>query len=653
MRALQASAAEMQKKMDAANRLLSGLSGENARWTEDSKNFAVKRKRLIGDVAVVCAFVTYCGPFNSEFRDKLYDLFLANTHKKTVPASDKIHFVEFLVDQGTIGEWALQGLPSDDLSIQNAIMVTRSSRYPLMVDPQGQALRWIKQKEQHRIQVNPGMCITTLTNRTLKDQLEFTLGEGLCLIIENVENEVDPMLDPVMEKAIIRKGRNLYINVSDQNMDYNPKFALYMTSRLPNPHFSPELSARCTVIDFTVTLKGLEQQLLGRLISMEQKSLEESLSALQEDVTNNTKSLQLLDKQLLERLSNSQGNLLEDTELIEVLANTKAKAREVEGKLKEADERKKEINEKREQFRPVATRGSIMYFNMVDMTNVVNPITMQMSGWMYNCSLLQFLEQFDISVRNSEKAQPTSKRVEKIMKFLTYQVYRYMNRALFERDKMMFKLMVTMKIMVVANQLTGADVALFLKAGGALDPKSEKPNPLRWLPEKVWLNLLQMSRHSFGSDQMLFFREIIDFLTQRNEASWRKWYDENEPENMPVPDYEERINMERTLGPFIRLVLVRCMREDRTSIACAQFVNSMLEPRFTAPVTDAIVDIYEESGNRKPVLYLLTAGSDPTMMIDELAKKKKKFPTEKVSMGEGQEKVARQKNNEAFLNGGW
>merc|ERR1719379_2712669 len=135
-------------------------------------------------------------------------------------------------------------------------------------------------------------------------------------------------------------------------MDYNPRFCLYMTSRLPNPHFSPELSAKCTVIDFTVTLKGLEQQLLGRVLNMEQRALEETLAALKEDATNNTKALQLLDKQLLERLSNSQGNLLDDVELIEVLANTKAKAKEVEAKLAEARERNIEIDEKREQFRP-------------------------------------------------------------------------------------------------------------------------------------------------------------------------------------------------------------------------------------------------------------------------------------------------------------
>jgi dynein heavy chain len=324
----------------------------------------------------------------------------------------------------------------------------------------------------------------------------------------------------------------------------------------------------------------------------------------------------------------------------------------VEIKLQEADERTIEINEKREQFRPVATRGSIMYFNMVDMCAVVNPITGQKSGWMYNCSLMQFLEQFDISVRNSEKAQPTAKRVDKIIAFLTYQVYRYTNRGLFERDKMMFKLLVTLKIKVIAKTLTGADVSMFLKAGSALDSKAEKQNPFKWMPEKAWLNTIQLSRHAFSADSNLFFREILEFM-QRNEAAWRKWYDENEPEACPVPDYEERITMERSIGQFLRMVLVRSLREDRTGISCDMFIESALDSRFSAPVTDQIADIYEETTMRVPVLYLLSLGSDPTLMIDELAKKKKKFPTDKVSMGEGQDKVARQKMQDAFITGGW
>lgn len=88
------------------------------------------------------------------------------------------------------------------------------------------------------------------------------------------------MLDPVLEKQIIVKGRAKLIKISDTDIDYDDKFRLYMTSRLANPHFSPELAAKATIIDFTVTQGGLEQQLLAFLIGKEQKSLEEQLTQL-------------------------------------------------------------------------------------------------------------------------------------------------------------------------------------------------------------------------------------------------------------------------------------------------------------------------------------------------------------------------------------
>merc|ERR1711871_1346021 len=147
--------------------------------------------------------------------------------------------------------------------------------------------------------------------------------------VKDVEEVLDPILDPVLDKAIIRKGKTLFITVADQPLEYNPKFQMYFITRLPNPHFSPELQAKTTVIDFTVTVKGLEEQLLGRVIGKEQQALEEQLNEVLTTVTRNTKALLLLDAQLLERLTSNTGNLLEDEELIGVLANTKEKAAEV------------------------------------------------------------------------------------------------------------------------------------------------------------------------------------------------------------------------------------------------------------------------------------------------------------------------------------
>jgi len=129
------------------------------------------------------------------------------------------------------------------------------------------------------------------------------LGEGWPCLIENIENEIDPMLDPLLEKQFERKGRNVKVKISDTDLDVNEKFILFMTSRLANPLFSPELAAKTTIIDFTVTQIGLEQQLLGILIGKIEKKLEDDLTALQEEVTLNKKQLKDGEEMLLLKLA--------------------------------------------------------------------------------------------------------------------------------------------------------------------------------------------------------------------------------------------------------------------------------------------------------------------------------------------------------------
>lgn len=266
-RELQEKAAKTKKKMDQANRLINSLEDNKVRWMASRDKFQTTKMQLVGDVAKACAFVSYCGPFNNNFRQKLInDYFGQDLQSRGIPLTEGLEMTSFLVNQATVGEWNLQGLPSDDLSIQNGIMVTRSTRYPLMIDPQSQAVNWIKRKEPEVVQRD---FIYTLSNPNLKDRLKIPLQDGCPVMIENIENEVDPMLDPLLEKQFTSRGRQKFIKIADTEMDYDPNFRLYMTSRLGNPHFSPELAAKTTIIDFTVTQDGLEQQLLGRLISKE------------------------------------------------------------------------------------------------------------------------------------------------------------------------------------------------------------------------------------------------------------------------------------------------------------------------------------------------------------------------------------------------
>ena len=202
----------LMKKMTQATDLIGGLSGEQKRWTEDANGFASEKLRLVGDCAVACAFVSYCGPFNQEYRSYcIVDKYSNECETRHVPVTQNLNIIEFLADIGTIGDWNQEGLPTDPLSIQNGILVTRSSRFPLLIDPQGQAVGWITCREKERL---PAASPTVqLLDPKIKDKLEFAMQEGKAFIVLGVENEIDPMFDPVLEKEYVQKGRRCDLGV--------------------------------------------------------------------------------------------------------------------------------------------------------------------------------------------------------------------------------------------------------------------------------------------------------------------------------------------------------------------------------------------------------------------------------------------------------
>jgi dynein heavy chain len=98
--------------------------------------------------------------------------------------------------------------------------------------------------------------------------------------------------------------------------------------------------------------------------------------------------------------------------------------------------------------------------------------------------------------------------------------------------------MMAMKILVKEGKLTTNDINVFLKSGAGIDDRNK---PFNWMDQKTWLNLKALSKHKFANEHTFFFKELPDRIA-RNEQIWKKWIDENEPENTPIPDYEEKIN---------------------------------------------------------------------------------------------------------------
>jgi dynein heavy chain len=642
--ALEEDANATQRRMDSANALINALADEESRWTEESKEFEDQIRRLPGDCALAASFISYLGPFNMDFREKLLtNTFMADCQQRGIPFSSDLCITTFLSDESETGEWNINGLPTDELSIQNGIIVTRSGRYPLCVDPQGQGASWIKNKEQEN-----NLRVTTQDDKNFRQTLEHCLTFGEPLLIEDLGEQVDPLLDPIFERRFISKGKSYVVVLADKEVEISDGFKLFLATRRPNPSFSPELSAKVAIIDFTVTQQGLEDQLLGRLIHKEKSELEEQRQSLIAEVTANKKKIKQLEDDLLQRLSNSAGNLLDDTELIDVLSDTKQVSQEVNQKLANASESNKKITEACEDYRPAAHRAALLYFTVADFSTV---------NVMYQTSLKQFIELYEKSIDNSESAATPSKRISAIIEHLTFSTYKYIQRGLFEQDKLTFALMLANRIELSAGHITQRHLDVFLKGGqGDLSASQQgrqqqqlgqgqqqqhggnRRKPKDWVPEKAWSNVQALSTLSNLSG-------LVDSLN-RNPDLWRRWYESETPEAFNVPEYEGRVSA------FERMCIVRAFREDRTLIAARRYIALTLGQHFLEPTPLDLSAAWHESNPRSPLVCVLSRGTDPTRLIEDTAKRKK-MKVVSVSMGQGQETVARKHLNTAALEGHW
>lgn len=543
------------RKMTAATALINGLGGEKIRWTQQSKEFKEQIGRLVGDVLLATGFLSYCGPYNQDYRSSLLKFWMTILKDKKIPYTTNVNIISMLVDNATISEWTLQGLPNDELSVQNALIVTKSSSYPLLIDPQGQGKIWIKTKEdQNELQT------TSLNHKYFRTHLEDSLSLGRPLLIEDVGVELDPVIDNVLEKNFIKSGSIEKVLVGDKECDVMPGFMIYITTKLPNPMFSPEISAKASIIDFTVTMRGLEDQLLGRVILMEKAELESERVNLFESVMKNQRSMKELEANLLCRLTATEGSLVDDEALIEVLRETKTTAEEVNQKLQISEVTEKKIMKAREEYRAVATRGSILYFLIVEMSNV---------NIMYQNSLKQFLTIFDNSITKSARSNITEERINIILRYLTYEVWAFTSRSLYERHKLLFTLMLAIKIDYHKQYINHTEFMSFIKGGASLDLNAVTPKPFKWILDITWLNLVEISK-------LKPFNDILKKI-ENNEREWKTWYETEKPELEEIPCGYNALDV------FRKLILIRSWSPDRTisqarkyieGSACRRFLNS-------------------------------------------------------------------------------
>lgn len=489
--------------------------------------------------------------------------------------------LKVLTTEAEVAQWNQNKLPSDQVSTENGAILTNSERFSLIIDPQLQGITWLRKTWDPK-----GLKVTRLTTKNMVKTIELGVEAGTPIMIENIENSIDAVIQPVYSRAIIKKGKSKYIKMGDNEIPLNPNFVLFMHTKLSNPHYQPEIQAECTLINFTVTESGLEDQLLALVVKKERPDLAQQNEELIQQQNEFKIKLGELERGLLKQLAEAEGDILENIELIESLEFSKKLSTEITEKVEIAKETQANIQEASEKYRPAACRGALVFFLMNELYKIhsfykfsldsfvivveraIDIVAEQMNPKKEVRPEGEEAEEGEASEQEEKEMTPEElkKRVEALTESITFQGFNYTRRGTMEQDKMIIATMLCFKILTRNGTIADNEWIALVKKDIPMETRNI-PESLKWMPDSVWAACL-------GLEQTI---DKFSELTKQMESealTWKKWYGDQEPEVSDLPKSVKDIDL------FYRILLLRALRPDRMLNALRAYIHDKMGVQY-------------------------------------------------------------------------
>ncbi|XP_005185418.2 dynein axonemal heavy chain 12 [Musca domestica] len=615
-----------QDKLTRAKSLIDGLGGEKSRWTKAADDLQILYDHLPGDILLSCGIIAYLSTMNYQFRTTCVQDWYEKCVDKEIPVSEGYNILKALGVEIQIQNWNINGLPNDIFSTENAIISANSSRYSLFIDPQGQANYWLKNMERK----NRLSCVKFNQANYMKVIAE-AMEYGYPVIIENVLEELEVPLDPILLKKTFIQGGQKFISLGDNIVPLHAHFRLYMTCNLRNPHFLPETFNKVTIINFALTQNALEDQLLSIVVAKERPDLQELRMTLTAEAAKNKSALIDAENMILKTLTSSEGDILENEGAIQILGESQTLSTDIAAKQEASVETTAKIEAFRLNYKPVAIHSSILYYSITDLPNI-DP--------MYQFSLSWYINLYIYSIETANKSKDLPRRIKFLVDAVSKNLYNTVCRSIFEKDKLLFSFILCTRILIGNNQIQMRHLSHLLTS--AKETVSQIPNPdPGWINENLWSNILRLEEFPELKGIVASFRS--------NTAAWKRIYDHAEPELQPLPD-----GWQNRTTRFEKIIVLKCLRPDKVFLAIRNFIAAEIGPQFVSPPEFDISKSYIESTALTPLIFILSPGADPLGSLLSFAEKMGHDENfQSISLGQGQGPIAQNLIKNAQELGHW
>ena len=604
----------VQSKVDRSMKLLESLSSERARWEAGSRTFDVEMSTIVGDVLLSAAFLAYSGFFDQHYREVMWQEWISHLNEANIKFKPELSFTEYLSTADDRLSWQSKGLPSDNLFTENAIMLKRFSRYPLIIDPTGQATTFLLNEHKDR-----KITVTSFLDEAFLKVLESALRFGNPLLIQDVEH-LDPILNAVLNKEIRRTGGRVLIRLGSQDIDFSPSFTMFLSTRDPSVDFSPDICSRVTFVNFTMTRSSLQSQSLDQVLKVERPDTEQKRTDLMKVQGEFRVRLRTLEKLLLQALNESTGNILDDDKVIDTLETLKREAADITRKVEETDVVMKEVEQVTADYLPIAQACSSVFF-ILEQLNLVHHF--------YQFSLRFFLDIFDYALHHNPHLRGVSDhgaRRDILLKDLFLITYRRTSRALFHKDHVMLAVLLA-QVKLRGLEDINDELEFLLETGdGSAAASISTTQVIDCLTTEQQQRLNTYSKHSL-------FKPVESHIIERQDE-WVPFLSSSNPESaVPTPwDPSTRRSFLAIYPQTIpdcfcpaaveairSLLIIKCLRPDRLLQATAIFVQTVFGVDLSVEASfDLGTMVAEEVKAQTPLALVSVSGYDASYRVEGL-----------------------------------
>ncbi|XP_053612058.1 dynein heavy chain, cytoplasmic isoform X6 [Plodia interpunctella] len=592
----------VQAKVDRSIALLKSLVIERERWESSSETFRSQMSTIVGDVLLSAAFIAYGGYFDQHYRQNLFSTWTAHLAAANIKFRADIARTEYLSNPDERLRWQANALPTDELCVENAIMLRRFNRYPLIIDPSGQATEFIMREFKER-----KITKTSFLDDSFRKNLESALRFGNPLLVQDVEN-YDPILNPVLNRELRRTGGRVLITLGDQDIDLSPSFVIFLSTRDPTVEFPPDMCSRVTFVNFTVTRSSLQSQCLHRVLKAERPDIDTKRSDLLKLQGEFHLRLRQLEKSLLQALNDAKGKILDDDSVIATLETLKKEADDIGQKVEETDKVIAEIETVSQQYLPLSQACSSIYFTMESLNQV---------HFLYQYSLKMFLDIFSsvLVCPLLNGVTDYTARLKTITEELFTAVYERVARGMLHTDRLTFALLLCRIQLkgVGAEDNLDRSFAVFLAGKDGYVAAAQPAD--------------QLTPHQHDAAARLAtrvpaFRRLLQKATELPELA--AWLAQAAPEQC-VPtlwDCDAAAPPQPPTAAMYRLLLIQAFRPDRVIAAATQLVSAVLGPTFMSKAETELdlTSITEHQLNATtPALLCSVPGYDASGRVDDMA----------------------------------